>query len=102
MTLLPRVCRGLGSPAKFVFEPGVNNGELVRLIDVSPVVTGVNPDGKKWDCSPGEKTFVINDILHMAEVLKNDPTHDASQEIVAWYKEMENIPSEMQQFMNFM
>jgi len=102
MTLLPRVCRGLGEPPVFAFEPGINNGELVRLIDVSPVVTGVNNDGSPWECSPGEKTFVINNILHMTEVLKNDPTHDASGEIVAWYKEMDNIPPEMQQFMNFM
>jgi len=101
-TLLPRVCRGLGAMPKFTFEPGAGNGELVRLMDVSPMITGTQPSGEAWECGPGEKTFIINDILHMTEVLRSDPTHDASAEIVAWYREMDNIPAEMQEFMNFM
>ena len=102
MTLLPRICRGFGEPPSFVFEPGVNNGELVRLLDVSPEITGLNNNGNTWACSPGEKTLILNDILHMTEVLRNDPSHDASGEMVAWYKEMGNIPPEMQEFMSFM
>ena len=84
MTLLPRVCRG--NP-NFRFEPGASNGELVMLMDTSSIVSGVNPDGKPWQCSPGEKTFILNNILHMTEVLRNDPTQDVSDKIVAWNRE---------------
>jgi uncharacterized membrane protein (UPF0127 family) len=93
--LLPRVCRG-----PFSFEGGVN-GQLVRLLDVSPVVSGVHPNGEKWTCEPGEKTFLIDNILHVTEVLRNDPTQDISEQIVAWYKEKDRAPQANQQYMDF-
>lgn len=83
MVLLPRICRGYPN---FTFEQGVN-GELVRLLDVSPLVSGVNPDGSPWECAPGEKTFILSNILHLTEVLRSDPSQDVSDKIVAWYRE---------------
>jgi hypothetical protein len=92
--LLPRVCRG-----PYSFEGGTN-GELVRLLDVSPVVTGVHENGEPWECTSGEKTFLLPNIMHMTEVLRNDPTQDISEQIVAWYNEKANAPSGVQQYMD--
>jgi uncharacterized membrane protein (UPF0127 family) len=92
--LLPRVCQG-----PFTLEGGVN-GELVRLLDVSPVVSGSHPDGSPWTIEPGEKTFLLGNIIHMTEVLRNDPSQDISGQIVAWLKEQSNAPDGTQQYMD--
>jgi uncharacterized membrane protein (UPF0127 family) len=92
--LLPRVCRG-----PYSFEIGTN-GDLVRLLDVSPVVTGTHDNGEPWECAPGEKTFLLPNIIHMTEVLRNDPTQDISQQIVSWYSEEGNAPEGVQQYMD--
>ena len=88
-TLLPRICRGEGNPPQFSFEPGVS-GELVKLIDVSPVVKGKHPNGKSWSCEPGLKTFLVDNILKMVEILKGTPNQDMSGQIATNDKEVMN------------
>jgi len=80
VTLLPRVIRG-----PFTFMPGLG-GDLVLVNDVSPSVTGVYPSGEKWTCDPGLKTFIIDNIMSIREVKRNDSTQD--QEIIAWMREL--------------
>jgi len=80
ITLMPRVVRG-----PFVFVPGLG-GDLALVNDVSPSVNGVYSSGEKWTCEPGLKTFIIDNILSMKEVKRNDSTQN--QEIIAWMKEL--------------
>ncbi|HUX79165.1 MAG TPA: DUF192 domain-containing protein [Alphaproteobacteria bacterium] len=95
IVLLPRVIQG-----PFTFQGGVN-GELVLANDISPTVGGQYPNGEAWACEPGLKTLLLNNILSMQEVKRNDSTQE--QQIIAWMKELpEANQMQDQQFFEWM